>query len=61
MEEELSSYELRALGHCKETKNCKEKVYCDCPCKQCKKQDCFKPGCKCGRIHPYKTPVISEE
>ena len=60
-EQQYSSYELRALGHCKLTGNCKDQIYCQCPCKQCLKQDCFKPGCKCGRVHPYKTPALEEE
>jgi hypothetical protein len=53
-EKQLSPYEIRRLGHCKETDNCKGQAYCDCPCLPCKKQDCFKPGCKCDRAHPYK-------
>jgi hypothetical protein len=53
-EKTLSSYEIRRLGHCKDTESCKDKLYCICPCLPCEKQDCFKPGCKCKRVHPYK-------
>lgn len=50
----LSPYEIRRLGHCKETEECKNILYCTCACLPCTKQDCFKPGCKCKRVHPYK-------
>ena len=53
-EKPLSPYEIRRLGHCKESEFCSKIVYCTCPCLPCQKQDCFKPGCKCDRVHPYK-------
>jgi hypothetical protein len=60
-EKEMSSHDLRQMGHCKDDALCIKEIYCNCLCLTCRKQDCFKPGCKCCKVHSYKGSYVSEE
>ena len=41
--------------HCLLSEQCVEDIYCNCPCFDCQKTDCFRPGCHCKKPnHPYR-------
>lgn len=42
---------VRLLGHCGESEQCADDVYCNCPCVQCELQSCHRPGCQCKKEH----------
>lgn len=60
-EKEMSSFDLRRLGHCKDETLCSKEIYCSCLCLACRKQDCFRPGCACNKVHPYKATYVFQK